>query len=214
MFISPTSDQAREQPSYSDVPGIEAVAIQRMEQSFTNEGIHNLANGAGSIEEINYLDTTNLPMDGSGLVLALKHKLELDINFISGNTTVKRWNVTTRTIDAWDLPRLLARKFLQLQSKAANSSLSAEEMSQYNTILEEVDWNQYAIDCARPHYVEGTVVQKSPLRIRWADDTSQDLPWTMAKEFFLLESGDKFSAHVKLGRDNTVLAVRHVNLIA
>ncbi len=151
---------------------------------------------------------TVLPVEGGRLLLRLTRTPRVALNPSNGECEVLNWDVRLPATKAEDLPREMARRFLQLFSKADSGELTEQEQAGWLSILDEVDFQAFCVDRATPHYMEGTLVSGVPhFRIEWHDGTTQKISPPVARSLSLLKPGDEFGAYVKLGIDNEVLAI-------
>jgi hypothetical protein len=154
-----------------------------------------------------------IPLDGGKTLLRLRKPLQLFVNQKTLEFDVEDWGIRMHCADVADLPRQIARRFLQLFSKADSRVLSGQETEEWLRILDQVDYTQFCVERSAPHYVEGTLIKKHPLTVEWHDGTTEHLPPTHASVFYPLDHGDQFSAFVKLGRENAVISIERVALI-
>jgi len=212
MFFVPTFDFNSTSREFFKAPEIESVVNQRLVQSFSDNKVVRHVEAEG-VTEVYYLNVRYLPIEGDSLVLPLKGKVQLDIDHVSGFTTVRHWGITVPTIDTWDLPRIMARKFLHYYSRASQRTLQEADQMVYMRILDQVDWQKFSLDRALPHYSEGVLIKKAPLRIKWSDDVVEVLPQKLARAFMLINEGERFSAYAKFGQDNAVVSIEHIEML-
>jgi hypothetical protein len=118
------------------------------------------------------------------------------------------WGVRVPCSKAEELPRLLARRFLELFSKADAQTITEQEEAVWVGVLDRVDFRSFCIDRAAPHYLEGTFLRMEPVcRIEWHDGEVTNIDKHVAAPLRVLEPGDRFGAHVKLGHANEVRTV-------
>jgi hypothetical protein len=154
-----------------------------------------------------------IPLDGGKTLLRLRKPMQLTLDQKTLQFDVEHWGIRMHCDDVADLPRQVARRFLQFFSKADARALSEQEMSEWLQILDQVDYTQFCVERSAPHYAEGTLVKKYPLTVEWHDGTTEHLPPAHAAVFYPLDQGDRFSAFVKLGKDNEVISIERVSLI-
>lgn len=155
-----------------------------------------------------------IPLDGGTTLLRLREALQLEVDRKRMEFSVEGWGIRMPCAQVEDLPRQIARRFLTLFSKADTETMSSVEKLEWLRILDLVDYTQFAIDRAAPHYTEGTLRGKTPIVIEWHDGTVEQLPGNLAAAFFPLDAGDRFSAFVKSGKDNRTLHVERVCLLS
>lgn len=167
---------------------------------------------------IQYFTThqTAFPVDGGRLLLRTRAPLRLTLGEQPGWFEVDDWGIRLLCVKAHELPHHVVRKFLSLLARADDQSLSESEQRQWLSILDQVDYQQFSIDRAQPHYVEGRMIScakgQSAL-VEWADDTTSTVPAKISQALAILEPGERFSAYVKWGKDNEILALETVALL-
>ena len=81
-------------------------------------------------------------------------------------------------------------------------------------VLDEVDYTQFCVDRAAPHYVEGTLLRHTPVcRVEWHDGEFENLNPQAATALRFLEAGQRFGAFVKLGKANEVKSIERVTMV-
>jgi len=154
-----------------------------------------------------------IPLDGGKTLLRLRAPLRLAVDRITLEFDVENWGIRMRCDDVHELPRQIARRFLHLFSRADARVLSNQEQADWLKILDQVDYTQFSVERAAPHYVEGTLLKKRPLTVEWHDGVVEHLPASHSPVFFPLDEGDRFSAFAKLGKDNEVYSIERLALI-
>lgn len=158
---------------------------------------------------------TIIPLDDAGTLLKLWEPLELKVNGLDDTFQVESWNITMACDDVHLLPERLARKFMEFFSKSETGRITPKEEAQWIKILDTVDYQQFAIDRAPAHYMEGVVRKKFPhFRVEWnGDEHTERLSSEVSASLSLLQEGDEFSAYCKLGLDNEVKSMERVMLL-
>lgn len=159
------------------------------------------------------LDQRFIPLDDGRTLLRLHKALQIKPDNASGMLEVVGWGIQLPITQAEDVPRQIARKFLSLFSKANNLTISDAEKMEWLFICDQVDVAHFSIDRSAPQYMEGTLTRKYPPSVEWHDGTVEHLPANLAANFFALESGDNFSAFVKVGKNQSTLSIERINLI-
>ena len=157
---------------------------------------------------------TVIPLDGGATWLRLKQPLTLVVDEKSELFEVPGWNLQMSIDKVHDLPRRLARLFLQYYGKADSRTLNPAEEKTWLTILDSVDASQFHIDRAAPHYVEGRLLRQYPTLVRWADGNEEHVNVSAVGSLSVLEPDDLFSAFAKLGRGGDTLALTRVSLLS
>jgi hypothetical protein len=156
---------------------------------------------------------TLVPLDGGKTLLRLRSAPRLRVDNRSRQFEVQDWGIQMPCSDVHDLPRQMARRFLDLFGKSERGMLSADERGAWITVLDQIDWTQFNIDRAAPHYAEGTLLRRQPTVVQWSDGVTEKLEPMVAPALQAFEPGELFSAFVKLGRDNKALSMERVLLI-
>jgi len=157
---------------------------------------------------------TVLPVEGGHLLLRLTRTPRVALDPGTGECEVLNWDVRLPATKAEDLPREMARKFLELFSKADAGTLSEQEQAGWLSLLDEVDFQAFCVDRAAPHYMEGRLLTPSPqCRVEWHDGTTKKISPIVARSLSLLRPGDEFGAYVKLDLNNDVLGIERLTLI-
>lgn len=154
-----------------------------------------------------------IPLDGGRTLLRLHQPLTLLMNQRTMEFDVEGWNIHMRCAQVDEVPRQIARRFLTLFSKADAGAITPAERIEWLGILDRVDFTQFSVERAAPHYVEGTLQRKLPAVVQWHDGAVEQIPPSLASAFFPLDPGDRFSAFVKLGKDNHALHIERVCLL-
>jgi hypothetical protein len=158
------------------------------------------------------LETRYLEIEGGNLLLRLTKPGRLQINYARMECDVAGWDIRVPLLEAHNLPRLMARRFLDLFSKAEEDRLSDVEAQIWLSILDQVDYTSFSIDRAAPQYMEGTLIRHTPdCRVEWHDGERDKLPPRVAGALSVLEPGEVFGAFVKLGRDNNVRGIDRIS---
>ncbi|MDX2080721.1 MAG: hypothetical protein SFU53_08040 [Terrimicrobiaceae bacterium] len=155
-----------------------------------------------------------VPIEGGRLLLRLTAFPQLEVDPATMEFEAVNWGVRLPCSKAEELPKMLARRFLDLFSKADAEMLSTEEEACWLKVLDQVDFTAFCIDRAAPHYLEGTLLQLEPIcRVEWHDGVRQKLDGSVACTLQSLYPGDRFGAYVKLGRDNVVRFIERLVLL-
>jgi len=159
---------------------------------------------------------TAFPVDGGRILLRTREPLRLMVDEQSLYFDVEGWGIRLPCVQAHDLPRQVVRTFLKLESMAADRALSHAETQQWLQILDLVDYQQFCMDRAAPHYVEGRLIDHEigqAALVEWADQTMAKIPSRIATALSMLLPGEHFSAFVKFGQDNEPCFIESVNFL-
>lgn len=164
---------------------------------------------------VHRLDLLYLPLDASGLALRLYEKPRLLIDRLNRGLQVEGWGVGCDLTEVFKLPTLMARRFVELCSWAEAGTLNREEEASWLSILDLIDFQQFHIDRALPHYSEGLVKNRTShgVSVQWEDGATQLLAPKVAGSLFQIQPGEMFAAYVKLGRDNETIRIERVSLL-
>jgi hypothetical protein len=157
------------------------------------------------------------PVDGGKVLLRAYEPLKLIMDERSETFTVEGWDIRLPCNQVHELSRHIVRKFLGLLAKANARTLMTSDQLLWLSILDQVDFKQFCIDRAMPHYLEGTLISRrlgQPAMVEWADGSRTTLHARVALPLSPLEPGEDFAAYVKLGNDNEVVSIESVSLLA
>jgi hypothetical protein len=143
---------------------------------------------------------------------------EYPLLFVDSQTMefeVKGWGIKMPCSKAAELPREICRTFLFLFGKSEEQTLSDNESERWLSILDQIDFDEFSIGRAPPRYHEGQLVHHEPkCMVTWHDGKRQSLSDDVASSLSLLNPGERFSAYVKLGKNDEVLEIERVVLLA
>ncbi len=155
-----------------------------------------------------------LPIEGGKVLLRLTQPLQVAVNPRTMECEVLGWDVRMPVGTVEEIPKALARRFLQLFSKADAEQLDEKDRGYWMNILDQVDFPAFTVDRAAPHYVEGTLRRAGPpCMVDWHDGEREKIDPHVARALGCLTSGDDFGAYVKLGMDNRALSIERVVLL-
>lgn len=160
---------------------------------------------------------TMFPVDGGKVLLRTYKPLNLLMDERSETFVIEGWDIRLPCENVHEVPRHVVRKFLGLLAKANARVLTAADKQQWLSVLDQVDFKQFSIDRAMPHYLEGTLISRrlgQPAMVEWADGSRTSLHARVALPLTPLEPGDDFAAYVKLGNDNEVVSIESVSMLA
>ncbi len=170
---------------------------------------------AGELIQTFVLKRSLLQIEPGQLLLRLLEHPEIRVERDTLECEVLGWGVRIAAATAEEIPKAMARRFLELFSKADRGQLNLEEQADWVSILDRVDYQSFCIERARPLYSEGVVISRQPnlVRVEWHDGTKENLEGAVARPLMNLRKGDEFSAWVKLGRDNMAIRIENVMLL-
>ncbi len=156
-----------------------------------------------------------LPIEGGRVLLRLTEPPMIEVDPASKECEVIGWGIRMSRDFIHELPKKMARRFLDLFSKADSSRLNEEERQCWMGILDQVDFPAFCIDRAAPHYLEGRLARLDPVcLVDWHDGERQQIGREAARSLGCLRPGDEFGAYVKLGKQNSVLSIERITLLA
>jgi hypothetical protein len=158
---------------------------------------------------------TVLPIEGGRVLLRFTQNPIVEVDPSTRECEALGWDIRMPCDKVENLPKEMARRFLDLFSKADAGRLTKGERSSWLKILDHVDFVAFSVDRAAPHYLEGTLERMEPVCIvEWHDGERQRIDWQVARAFSALRAGDQFGAYVKLGKDNSVRSIERIVLLA
>ncbi len=108
----------------------------------------------------------------------------------------------------------MARRFLELFSKAEAGRLSEQDETDWMSIVERVDYAAFCADRAAPQYMEGKLIRHQPkCRVEWHDGAVENLKPEAARALRILQEGDYFGAYVKMDREGQVNLLERLTLL-
>jgi hypothetical protein len=158
---------------------------------------------------------TVLPIEGGRVLLRLTQNPIVEVDPTTRECEALGWDIRIPCDNVENLPEEMARRFLDLFSKADAGRLTRDDQASWLKILDHVDFGAFSVDRAAPHYLEGTLVRLEPLCIiEWHDGERQRIDRGVARALSALRIGDQFGAYVKLGKDNSVRSIERIVLLA
>ena len=169
----------------------------------------------GEIRQTFSLRRSVLQIEPGQLQLRLTETPQIVVDPASLECEVVGWDVRLHASEAEKFPSAMARKFLELFSKADQGRLSESEQATWVDVLDQVDFQTFCIDRAQPHYMEGVVTDKQPgfIRVEWHDGAREKIETPAHRPLQHLAKGDAFGAWVKLGRDNRATRIECVTMV-
>ncbi len=156
-----------------------------------------------------------LPIEGGRVLLRFTDHPSVVVDPKTLECEVLGWGIRMPANSVENLPNAMARRFLDLFSRADRGVLSESDAENWLQIVDQVDVSAFNIDRAAPHYVEGTLMRLSPVCwIEWHDGEHQKIDRAVSTALGCLVPGDQFGAFVKLGRDNEIRSIERVTLLA
>jgi len=156
-----------------------------------------------------------VPLEGGNVLLRLRQAAVVEIDLARRCYRIPNWGLEIPVGEFGEIPRLLARKFLELFSHAQFNRLSDSEKANWANILNEVDYAAFSNDRSAPRYVEGRIIGRKPeVTVEWHDGERQIIPSRTAGALDLIKEGEDFGAFVKWGRGNRVQNVERVTLLS
>ena len=155
-----------------------------------------------------------IPLEGGRQLLRLRKPLLLKINPETLKFTVNDWGIEMDCLQLGNLPREVARQFLKFLHEAENENLSEVDQAYWLRISDYVDFQQFSIERSAPRYMEGIRQGKGDLVIvEWHDGTRETLDRSAAQALTEINPGERFSAFVKLGKNDKTISIERVSLL-
>jgi len=159
-------------------------------------------------------EQTLIPLEGGRQILKLRRPLSLRLDGETMRFAVEDWGIELECTQLPFLPRALARRFLALFSAAEGTQMNAADEAAWLRITDYVDFQQFTIDRSAPRYMEGTLRSNaSVVIVEWHDGSRETIDWGVARALSELDLGERFSAFVRLGKDDKALAIERVSLL-
>lgn len=156
---------------------------------------------------------TMIPLEGGQQSLRLLKPLHLKIT-PNLRFTVKDWGIEMDCLHLPELPRAVARRFLTLWSAAENEMLTEQDNADWVKISDYIDFRQFTVDRSPPRYLEGWLRSNRELCIvEWHDGKRETLQRKAARALGDINEGERFAAHVKLGKNDETIGVERVSLL-
>ena len=154
-----------------------------------------------------------IPLEGGQQCLRLLKSLHLNINEAL-EFEVQDWGIKMDCVKLMDLPREVARRFLFLLSAAENEQLTEKDQADWVRISDYIDFRQFSVDRSPPSYQEGVLQSnKGKCIVVWHDGTREALPQKAARALGDINDGERFAAHVKLGKNDETIGLERVSLL-
>jgi hypothetical protein len=154
-----------------------------------------------------------IALDGGKVLLRLRDDPVIELDSSSSQCTIVGWSLTIPFDQIHDISRLMGRRFLQLFGRSKSGLLTKQEDSDWTTLLDHVDYQMFSIDRELPHYIEGTLLRKTPkVRVEWHDGQTTYIPASIGASLQILNEGDSFGAFVKWGRRG-IESIERVDLL-
>ncbi len=158
---------------------------------------------------------TVLPIEGGRVLLRFTQHPSIAVDSKTLQCEVRGWGIQMPANAVENLPKAMARRFLDLFSRVDRGTLSESDAENWLHIVDQVDVAAFNIDRAAPHYLEGTLIRLTPVTlVEWHDGDREKIERPVATALGCLVPGDQFGAFVKLGRDNEVRSIERVTLLS
>jgi len=155
-----------------------------------------------------------LPLEGGRLLLHLYDDSVVAVDHVQRDCEVLGWGIRVQPQDVDHIDKLMARRFLELFSKAEAGRLSEQDETDWMSIVERVDYAAFCADRAAPQYMEGKLIRHQPkCRVEWHDGAVENLKPEAARALRILQEGDYFGAYVKMDREGQVNLLERLTLL-
>lgn len=161
--------------------------------------------------ELVYADTI-FPVEGSNSLKATT-PLRLGYSDQDGTLEVIGWDLRVDLHGARELPRLIARRFLELYSKLWTDSLTETETTCFRHICNQIDYRAFTRSRELPKYHEAKLVRKVPCYLEFLSLRAVPINPALLAKLHVLNEGDMFGAWFTVGADGTPIDIRNVMLL-
>jgi hypothetical protein len=159
-------------------------------------------------------DQSLIVLEGGQSHIRLRKPLVLEIDPATLQFTVKDWGIQLDCMHLPQLPRELSRKFLCLLSAADSERLTESEQADFIKISDYVDFQDFSITRSAPRYMEGTLLRRNNgVAVEWHDGSREVLNVDVSRALSEIDPGEKFSAFVKLGKNDKAMSIERVLLL-
>lgn len=159
-------------------------------------------------------DQRVIPLEGGKHSFALLKPLVLHINPDTMRFKVQDWEIELDCASLGDLPREVARRFLRLLGEAESESLGEADQAALLHISDYIDFQQFSMDRSAPRYMEGILYSKTNVMIvQWHDGSRETLMHQVGQALTEVNLGERFSAFVKLGKNDQTESIERVSLL-
>src|SRR6266478_1037247 len=134
-------------------------------------------------------DGTVFPVEGSNSLKATD-PLRLGYSDQDGTLEVIGWGLRVDLHGARELPRLIARRFLELYSKLWTATLSNQEKEWFRNICEQIDYRAFTRSRELPRYHEARLLRKVPCYLEFLSLKSVLVDPGLLPKFHVLNEGD------------------------
>jgi len=149
------------------------------------------------------------------MILRLEQKPKIAVYAQKQRFEIVDWGINLRFGDQGEIAREMARKFLALFGKAERDELSDAERSEWTRIVQSVDYQKFCAERSPFRYMEGEL-EKTQARVfvvKWHDGSSVVIDRSTAPELRVLNIRERFSALVKFGEGDKVMALQSVSIL-
>lgn len=159
-------------------------------------------------------DQTFITLEGGQTQFRILKPLILQIDPKTLRFSVKDWGIEMDCLHLAQLPRELARKLLRMLDDAESERLSEAAQAELVRITDYIDFREFSISRSAPRYMEGTLQSRNQtVTVEWHDGTREVLDWLVGRALSEVDPGERFSAFVKLGKDDKTLSMERVSLL-
>ena len=154
--------------------------------------------------------------DGGKTLIRFIDRPMLRLNFGRGMIEVEGWGVEVPISKSTEVPRELARKFLQLWSRSEKQILNPEDRASWEFIVDTVDFDSFTVDRVAPRYVEALYVrqnnQQRPV-VKWQDGTLEEISKECSGSLAVLNPGEWFGGYAKFGTDGRTIHLERIFML-
>lgn len=156
-----------------------------------------------------------ITLDSNGQSLRLWADTTLRLDLLHQEFEVEGWGLRMKMNEVVELPREMARQFLQLWSRSERGQLQEREKEYWKGIVERVDFQAFCNERTSYRYAEGELVERTRdgARVKWADEREEILRGRPGRALDWVNPGEMFSASVKLDRTGRVHAMENCTVL-
>src|ERR1041384_4000275 len=152
------------------------------------------------------------PVEGASALKA-KNPLRLGYNDKEGTLEVIGWDLRVDLNGARDLPRLIARRFLELYSKLWTTGLTSHEDKRFGVICDQIDYRAFTRSRELPKYREAKLLKKVPCYLEFLSLKSVHIDASLLPKLHVLNDGDLFGAWFATDSSGDIVDIRNVTLL-
>lgn len=157
-----------------------------------------------------------ISLEGGSVLIRLLGDSRLSVEKASMECELLGWGIKFPRSEVVNLPKMMARRFLELFSKADSGSLTEQEEASWLQVVDRVDYAAFCSDRAAPHYLEGILISRNGprARVEWHTGETEKLNSRASAALDCLNPGDRFSCFAKLDRSGEAAYLERIALLS